>query len=134
MAHTDATAEEAEAVVDAIEAEADERHTKYGTRKVGQIDAYVAQFSARDLNRHLRSVRAQRAPQARTAGPARGQCTVPAHAGNSLPCGPCRAGLNIGGEDAEPVLALYRSLGPDAAALRPDLASHPKVAALASTP
>src|SRR5699024_3933199 len=101
---------------------------------VGSLRRYVAGFADRDLNRHLRSVRAQRAPQARTAGPARGQCTVPAHAGNSLPCCPCRAGLNIGGEDAEPVLALYRSLGPDAAALRPDLASHPEIAALASTP
>lgn len=129
MARTDATAEEAEAVLDAIEDDAEHRNVD-----VGSLRRYVAGFADRDLNRHLRSVRAQRAPQARTAGPARGQCTVPAHAGNSLPCGPCRAGLNIGGEDAEPVLALYRSLGPDAAALRPDLASHPKIAALASTP
>lgn len=66
MAHTDATPEEAEAVVDAIEAEAHDRHTKHGTRKVGQIDAYVARFSVRDLSRHLKAVRAQRASQGRT--------------------------------------------------------------------
>src|SRR5690625_4434278 len=36
MARTDATAEEAEAVVDAIETEADERHTRLGAPKVGR--------------------------------------------------------------------------------------------------
>src|SRR5690625_2269859 len=69
MARTDATAEEAEAVVDAIETEADERHTRLGAPKVGQIDAYVAGFADRDLRRHLKAVRAQRAPQARTGTP-----------------------------------------------------------------
>jgi len=131
MARTDATAEEAEAVVDAIETEVDDRHTRLGTPKVGQIDAYVARFGGRDLRRHLKAVRAQRASQART-GTSRstaGQKMCIWHSAPT-PCQACRIDLNAGGPDAEEIVDLYTSLGSDAAQKRPDLATHPTITAI----
>ena len=113
MARTDATAEEAEAVVDAIETEADDRHTRLGTPKVGQIDAYVARFGGRDLRRHLKWVRAQHASQARTDAPeATGPDQFCGEHHEPLPCEAC-AGLPLG-----MIRPLLRRYGP---VRRPDL-------------
>ncbi|WP_116247701.1 hypothetical protein [Nocardiopsis sp. FIRDI 009] len=62
MGRIDASAEEAEAVLDAIEADAERRKVD-----VGSLRRYVSGFDVRDLNRFLRQIRAQRAPQPRTA-------------------------------------------------------------------
>ena len=126
MARTDATAEEAEAVLDAIEDDAEHRNVD-----VGSLRRYVAGFADRDLNRHLKSVRAQRASQART-GTSRstaGQKMCIWHSAPT-PCQACRIDLNAGGPDAEEIVDLYTSLGSDAAQKRPDLATHPTITAL----
>src|SRR5690625_3614473 len=133
MARTDATAEEAEAVVDAIETEADERHTRLGAPKVGQIDAYVAGFADRDLRRHLKAVRAQRAPQARTGTPVPRTRTVCALHGIQGACPACRTELNLGGAMTQAVIDMYTNLGPDRDKLRPDLATHPVITQTALT-
>lgn len=111
MAHTDAAAEEAEAVLDAIEAEAEGKKIR-----VGSIDAYVARFSARDLNRHLRFVRAQRASQARTeTNEATGPDAVCGEHHEPVPCEAC-AGLPLA-----LIRPLLRRFGP---IRRPDLAAR----------
>ena len=133
MARTDATAEEAEAVVDAIETEADERHTRLGAPKVGQIDAYVAGFADRDLNRHLRQIRRQRAPEARTGTPAPRIRTVCSLHGIQGACPACREELHGAGPLAQAVIDMYLALGTDREALRPDLARHPVITELALT-
>ena len=61
IARTDATATEAEAVIESIEGHA-QRHNI----DIGSIERYVTGFGDRDLRRHLKRVRAQRASESRT--------------------------------------------------------------------
>src|SRR5699024_191100 len=128
MARTDATAEEAEAVLDEIEADSEGKKIR-----VGSIDAYVAGFADRDLRRHLKSVRAQRAPQARTGTPVPRTRTVCALHGIQGACPACRTELNLGGAMAQAVIDMYTNLGPDRERLRPDLATHPVITQTALT-
>lgn len=111
MAHTDATTTEAEAVLDAIEAEAEGKKIR-----VGSIDAYVAGFSVRDLSRHLRSVRAQRASQARTKANETAEADTRCQAHHEpMPCIVCHT-------SSKPVLVgLLKKYGP---ARRPDIAQR----------
>lgn len=120
-AETDATEDEAQKLVEMLRSEA--------TKSLGGFIRRLADNG--DLDHRLWLLRRQGAPQARVGGTSKTRCTV--HVGNSVPCGPCRVGLHLGGEDAEPVLAMYAALGENAAELRPDLAAHPKITALTST-
>ena len=111
MARTDATAEEAEAVLDAIEDDAEHRNVD-----VGSLRRYVAGFADRDLRRHLKSVRAQRASESRTeanqATATEADTTCQEHR-EQLPCIVCDT-------SPKPVLSgLLKKYGP---IRRPDIA------------
>lgn len=111
MHRTNATAEEAEAVLDAIEADAEQRSVK-----VGRLRRYVASFDDRDLSRHLRKIRAQRAPQSQTGAPeATGSDAVCGEHHEPVPCEAC-AGLPLA-----LIRPLLRRFGP---IRRPDLAAR----------
>lgn len=129
IARTDATAEEAEGVLESIE-----EHAQRNNIDIGSVARYVAGFGDRDLGRHLRRVRAQRVPQGRSGasqGERPARCGL--HLTNPVPCQACRTDLNMGGADAEDVLEHYAHLGAEAAQVRPDLAEHPTIAALSGT-
>src|SRR5699024_5759836 len=108
MARTDATAEEAEDVLESIEA-----HAERNSIEIGPIARYVAGFADRDLRRHLKAVRAQRAPQARTGTPVPRTRTVCALHGIQGACPACRTELNLGGAMTQAVIDMYTNLGPD---------------------
>lgn len=129
IARTDATADEAGAVIESIE-----DHAQRHNIDIGSIERYVTGFGDRDLRRHLKRVRAQRASESRSGAPAAGRparCGL--HLTNPVPCQACRTDLSMGGDDAEPVLEHYAHLGSEAAQVRPDLAEHPTVSALSGT-
>ena len=129
MERTDATADEARALVDKFVDDSLKRG-----KVLGQPDVYVRRFKDGDLGYHLGLLRRQRSPQPRTGASGDGRaarCTE--HYPNVVPCSECRADLNIGGADAETVLALYVALGENAATLRPDLAQHPRIQDLAAS-
>ena len=128
MARTDATAEEAEDVLESIEA-----HAERNSIEIGPIARYVAGFADRDLRRHLKAVRAQRAPQARTGTPVPRTRTVCALHGIQGACPACRTELNLGGAMTQAVIDMYTNLGPDRERLRPDLATHPVITQTALT-
>ncbi|MES0838441.1 hypothetical protein [Nocardiopsis tropica] len=128
MRRTDATAEEAQALVDALV----ERARTRG-RPVESPGSYFNGFRLEDLTYRLGEIRRQCAPQPRAGASGNGRaprCTL--HVPNPVPCAPCRADLAVDGDAGNAVVELYNSLGPDAATLRPDLARHPKIAALAA--
>src|SRR5699024_9998644 len=122
IARTGATIEEAEDVLESIEA-----HAERNSIEIGPIARYVAGFADRDLRRHLKAVRAQRAPQARTGTPVPRTRTVCALHGIQGACPACRTELNLGGAMAQAVIDMYTNLGPDRDKLRPDLATHPVI-------
>jgi hypothetical protein len=125
MSRTDASAEEAEAVLDAIESDAERRKVD-----VGSLRRYVAEFDARDLNRFLRKIRAQRTPEPRTGASVPRARTVCAMHGIQGACPACRDELRGGGTLAQAVIDMYARLGANAAEIRPDLAENPAVTAL----
>lgn len=118
---TDATREEAQELVEVLRPEA--------KKSLGGLIRRMAEKG--DLDHRLWLLRRQRAAQARTGASGNGRaarCAV--HDPNPVPCGSCRADLAVGGNTGNAVVELYLSLGADAATLRPDLARHPKIAAL----
>ncbi|MFD3685426.1 helix-turn-helix domain-containing protein [Nocardiopsis sp. NPDC058631] len=118
---TDATREEAAALVEILRPEA--------KKSLGGLIRRMAQKG--DLDHRLWLLRRQSAPQARTGGSGRAaRCAL--HVPSPVPCGSCRADLAVVGDTAQAVIDLYTSLGPDAATLRPDLARHPRIAVLAA--
>ena len=109
IARTGATIEEAEDVLESIEA-----HAERNGIEIGPIARYVAGFADRDLRRHLKAVRAQRASQARTGvtGTTGADRTCRKHH-VPLDCPVCAA------LPAQTVRSLLDEYGPDR---RPDLA------------
>lgn len=128
MARTGSSAEEAEAVLDAIEADVARRGAK-----IGPLRRYVAGFDDRDLQRVLRQVRAQRSPEARAGASAPVRRTVCSLHAMQGACSACRDELREGGPMAQAVIDMYTALGADAATLRPDLAANPAIRELAAT-
>src|SRR5699024_9325777 len=113
IARTDATAEEADAVIDSIE-----DHAERNDISIGSIERYVAGFGVRDLTRHLKGVRAQRASESRTeASGGRGALTCRLHQDRTVPCPMCRAEVRDP-EMHEELRHLLRTQGADN---RPDL-------------
>lgn len=109
MRRTDASAEEANAVLDEIEADAERRQVD-----VGSLRRYVARFDDRDLGRHLRQIRAQRAAQSRTeASEASGPDTRCHDHHEALPCRVCK------GSPRPVLVGMLRKYG---AIRRPDIA------------
>lgn len=111
MRRTDTSAEEANAVLDEIEADAERRQVD-----VGSLRRYVARFDDRDLLRVLRQIRAQRASQARAEASEASGPDTRCHAHHEeLPCRVCKG-------SSRPVLAsLLKKFGP---VRRPDLAQR----------
>ncbi|MEU3020177.1 hypothetical protein ABZ635_22600 [Nocardiopsis sp. NPDC007018] len=108
MTRTGATADEADAVIESIE-----DHAERNTIEIGSIDRYVAGFNDSDLRRHLRKIRAQRAPEDRvkasqSAGPD-SRCETHHEA---LPCGGCK------GSPRTVLVSMLKRFGPGR---RPDL-------------
>ncbi|MFE1401077.1 hypothetical protein ACFW53_24350 [Nocardiopsis dassonvillei] len=123
MRRTDASTEEANAILDEIEADAERRQVD-----VGSLRRYVARFDDRDLLRVLRQVRTQRAPQDRPklSVPSGGGCSL--HAQPVLPCRLCAQELRAEGEHARRALTeLLQEAGPKA---RPDLVDLLKLEAV----
>ncbi|MEE2040920.1 hypothetical protein Q8791_27235 [Nocardiopsis sp. CT-R113] len=120
---TDATHEEAQQLVEVLRPEA--------KKSLGGLIRRMAEKG--DLDHRLWLLRRQRAPQSRAGATGDGRaarCSL--HVPSRVPCGSCRGDLAGVGAASQAVIDLYISLGPDAATLRPDLARHPKIAALAA--
>ncbi|MFE6309317.1 hypothetical protein [Nocardiopsis sp. NPDC057823] len=121
---TDATDAEARALVEILRPEAKK-----------SLGGFIRTLAARgDLAHRLWLLRRERAPQRPVDVPqARRARFCQNHPGNPVPCEPCRSDLTHGGAAAQAAVDLYRSLGDQAAELRPDLAGHPKIAALVAS-
>src|SRR5699024_8503305 len=117
IARTGATIEEAEHLLESVDA-----HAERNSNPSAHIDRHVARAADRHMRRHLKAVRAQRAPQARTGTPVPRTRTVCALHGIQGACPACRTELNLGGAMAQAVIDMYTNLGPDRDKLRPDLA------------
>ncbi|MCY9787956.1 hypothetical protein KIK06_29170 [Nocardiopsis sp. EMB25] len=129
MRRTGATGDEAQELVDALVASALRRG-----RPIESLGSYVNGFRLEDLTHRLGEIRRQRAPQPHAEASGGGRASVCSlHAPNPVPCAACPSDLVVGGTAAQAVVDLYLSLGAEAATLRPDLARHPKIAALATT-
>ncbi|MFE1396255.1 hypothetical protein ACFW3Z_25600 [Nocardiopsis alba] len=108
MRRTGASAEEADAVLDEIEADIDRRGIK-----VGPLRRYVHGFDKRDLNRLLRQIRAQRASERRAeASEASGPDAMCGEHHEALPCGACK------GAPRPILVTMLKRFGPTR---RPDL-------------
>lgn len=121
---TDATPEEAAALVEILRPEA-KKSLEGLIRRMAKKD---------DLTHRLWLLRRERAPQPRAGGPQGRRIT---HTGPSCslhsasaPCQACRIDLNAGGPEADEIRQMYLSLGSNAAELRPDLAAHPTITTL----
>ena len=119
---TDATTEEAQALVEALRPEA--------TKSLG---GFIRTLGSRgDLEHRLWLLRRERASEARTQASAaspRGVCSLHGIQGA---CPACRDDLHDGGALAQSVKDMFQNLGPDRACLRPDLAQHPALAPAAT--
>ena len=100
---TDATAEEAQAVIARLRAES----KRLTGRDIGSVRRYIDAFEPEDLTPHLGAVRAQSASEARTRASERRPARCGLHLTNPVPCQACRTDLNMGGDDAEDVLEYY---------------------------
>lgn len=111
MDRTGATADEADAVLAAIE-----DHAERNTIEIGSISRYIAGFDDSDLRRHLKKIRAQRASESRTeANEAAGPDARCREHHEPMPCAVC-------GTSSKPVLVgLLKKYG---RARRPDIAQR----------
>lgn len=122
LEHTDATVEEADALVEVLRPEA--------KKSLGGFIRALAEKG--DLEHRLWLLRRQKASEARTQASVLTSGGVCSLHGIQGACPACRDELNDGGALAQSVKDMFQNLGPDRACLRPDLAQHPVLAPAAT--